>query len=864
MLDAGFVEVVSFDVFDTLLWREYRKPTDAFFDLHTHLTAAGVSLGCSARTFAEARVVAERAAREERLMRNAGSEVNLVDVYRQLARILGQGQLDPSNLAELETEFESRILHPDAALVELVAHLRAQRTVKLAVTSDTYFSPPQLLRLLDTNGYPKDTWDSVFCSSAVGVGKGGGLFDRVLGEFGFTERADRVLHIGDNPEADVFGAGASGVQTLHWPVEHDELAQMTDFEAGVKSPPMGHATPAEHHLRRDPLRLVHTESGGTSTTDRGTTAIRSRIRFAARTGDPGLDEGLDTPQNLWGRVILGPIMDGFARWVTAQAEADGLDRLYFFQREGAFLSRLVENAQSATDMDLDCCITPVSRFALLPARFPTFDSAYIFTLAGTRRAPRGAGVLKAAGFQEVPEGLEELAGRELSTPQDVAAFAELLTSRPDIVEKGQKILDAKRRHILRFVRSHFDLSAPTIGVVDLGWGGSIQTSLRAALREAGYSGPLIGYYLATNDTATANITSNNRMRGMIANLGAPHDVQALFRNPEILEQCCLENVGSVNGYADDGSPLRSTSTVSAAQWREISEIQRGALQYQQSRLDHVKAHPDCPMAVSAAADPELVSDMVVRVAAAPTKAEIEMFRDWRHDDNYGSSHSERLLPAYIDAVDTTARRHLTSSLGFSELMWQAGAQSHESAVVNDLSGDCLDVDIQGSATIAARKNAPLAHAVAVLDDQLHLAAYAAATGDGLQRVKLALVLDRAVVRLNRLTVEAEIDGETYLQEFTSWSGILRDPTTRTLGPDLIQVRSGVLRLRLPVQSAPDGKLPSLVRVNLDCKIQPYRSSTGAAARLATKLSARRLSALGISASNRFAEAMNTHVQRLKD
>lgn len=864
MLDSGFVEVVSFDVFDTLVWREYRKPTDAFFDLHAHLCSAGVELGCTARTFAEARVVAERAARESRWRRSGGTEVNLVDIYNELARVLGQSSLDPESLAELETDFEAAILHPDAALVELVAHLRADRAIKLAVTSDTYFSPPQLLRLLAANGYPSDTWHSVFCSSAVGVGKGDGLFDRVIGEFGFSERADRVLHIGDNPAADVQGAGKSGVQTLHWPVEHEATAELVEFEVGIKSPPAGHTTPAEHHLRRDPLRLVHTRNGATSTTDRGTTAIRSRMQFAGLSGNQRIDNGIDTPQNRWGRITLGPIMDGFARWVAAQSEADGLDELYFFQREGAFLSELVEGALTATGVDTRCHVSPVSRFALLPSRFESFNAEYIETLATTRRAPRGSAVIRAAGFSTTPAGLEELAVRELTTPDDVSALAAALTSRPDIIDEGQRTLDEKRRRINRFVKAHFDLSAPTVGVVDLGWGGSIQTSLRAALTAVGYPGSVVGYYLATNDAATHNITSSNRMRGMIANLGAPHDVRALFRNPEILEQCCLENTGSVTGYGPHGEPMRGESTISAAQWREIAEIQRGALQYQRSRLAHVKAHPGCTLAINAAADPELVSDMVVRVAAAPTREEIEMFRDWRHDDNFGSPHSERLLPEYVAGGATIARQHLTNHLGLNELMWQAGAQARQSAVSADLSNRCLDVDIQGSVSSAARRNAPLANAVAVLDDSLHFAAYAAATGDGLQRIKLAIVLDRSLVQLNKLTVETEIEGQTHLHEINNWIGVVRDPTTRLLGPELAQVRSGVLRLRLDIVPRPDGRFPTLARVNLDCQVQPYRTSTSPAAQLATKLSARRLTALGGAAGNKLAEAVLARAHRVKD
>lgn len=854
MIGQGFTRVVSFDIFDTLAWRSYRRPTDAFYDLYAFHGERGLTIPGSARTFAEARILAEASARANRRDTGLGTEVNLHDVYREVARLLAVPDMDEAAFAASEVAFESTILHPDTVLLDFVKYLHDETDVQLALTSDTYFTPKEVTQLLVACGYPEDLWSHVFCSSAIGVGKGSGLFDRVISTFGFTP--DRIVHLGDNVQADVHGAGASGVKTLHWTVDHGQLDEINSFETRTEAP-KSHGIPvAANYLRRDPLRLVEDGAGGLVAMDRGLTAMRSRIGMGGRGNPKGKGAGTRTPQSTWGEMFLGPVMDGFAKWVAQRAVQEGLPVLYFFQREGDFLCELVSNAINAIGAEVRCQIVPVSRFALLSAAHQDFDESYLRAVGSSRRPPNARTILRKLGFSTTPAGLEELVEKPSLTPDELQRLFTALLTRPDLVARGQSELRERRTRTLRFIKDTFDLDAPAFGVVDLGWAGSIQASLRAGLTDSGYTGVVFGFYLATTYNAAKNTAWNNRMEGLIGNLGVPRDVEPLLRNPEIIEQSCLERVGSVVGYSEEGLPLREETAIPPAQWREIAEIQRGALRYQRASLSHAVNHSGCSLLNGSAVDADLITDIVTRITAAPTAEELEMFKDWRHDDNYGTSATERILPTFVQPTGSKARQTLTSKLTLRDLFWQSGAQAIEGVPSAADGTDTVQLEMHGYAVADSGSSVVLSEALALQDQDGKLAAYASVGGGGIAKVRLAIVVNRAIVRMVRIVVETETGGETIAAESHSWSGIVKDPTTRLLSPELAQVRTGVLRITVPLPPGPNGQSPDLVRVSLDAEVQPYRAVQGEVTDFVTRLSARRLRDVGSLAGQKLLDRFN--------
>ena len=191
MLASGATSV-SFDVFDTLLWRTTLFPQDAFWQLSAFSPGAG----------RHARIGAERLAGF--LCRSVfATEPTLANIYHLLPW--------PQ---QRELEIEQRIGIANPFCLRLVRDL-LHRGIKLFALSDMYLESAQIAALLIQCGYPSLP---VFSSATENRTKSddGELFGRVWDRYGIAPAS--TIHVGDNPHSDIamarqFGARACQVST---------------------------------------------------------------------------------------------------------------------------------------------------------------------------------------------------------------------------------------------------------------------------------------------------------------------------------------------------------------------------------------------------------------------------------------------------------------------------------------------------------------------------------------------------------------------------------------------------------------------------------------------------------------------------
>ena len=188
-------DVVSFDIFDTLILRPLKKPTDLFglmeqrnglFDFHDN------------------RIQAEADARR----RSSSGEVNLFEIYDVLAPRYGQ---DGKEMALREIEEEKRVCYPNPAMTELFRWL-ADKGVRIIALSDMYL-PAQFLReILDGCGFTSIA--DVFVSCEYGAGKTGGALQHIV-QAKLGDKL-RFIHIGDNLDSDVRGSIVAGWDAIRY------------------------------------------------------------------------------------------------------------------------------------------------------------------------------------------------------------------------------------------------------------------------------------------------------------------------------------------------------------------------------------------------------------------------------------------------------------------------------------------------------------------------------------------------------------------------------------------------------------------------------------------------------------------------
>ena len=279
-------DVVTFDVFDTLLLRPLARPEDAFYLL-------GARLGYP--DFRRLRIQAEEEARRRKELATGSREVTLEEIWAVLAPETG---LSPEEGMAAERKLEFDLCRANPYFLPVVAALRRQGKT-LAVLSDMYLEEETVAALLDRCGF--GTFAACLVSGERGCSKSGGGLYRLAQKLLGPGRA--CAHVGDDPWADQRQAEAAGWAAFPYKNIHRAGAP---YRAEDMSPIVGSLY-------------------------RGLVNAR-------------LHNGLEEHCWAWeyGYVYGGLFAVGYCRFVEGLRRELGADRLLFLSRDGAVLLRVYQ------------------------------------------------------------------------------------------------------------------------------------------------------------------------------------------------------------------------------------------------------------------------------------------------------------------------------------------------------------------------------------------------------------------------------------------------------------------------------------------------------------------------------------------
>lgn len=201
-------EIISFDIFDTLIMRKVLYPQDIFYITEARALQLGKKFD-----FARQRIMAEQSL-------NAKSSPNIYDIYQEIARKNEITEDDKNLLLNLELEVEKENFLPRYQMVELF-QWAVESGKKIYLLSDMYLPKAILEDIL--HGFGIKGYQEIFISCEEGISKYNGLYHRLVGVCGNKS----ILHIGDNAEADGNQAKQSGLDCflIKSAVEMLEVAQ---------------------------------------------------------------------------------------------------------------------------------------------------------------------------------------------------------------------------------------------------------------------------------------------------------------------------------------------------------------------------------------------------------------------------------------------------------------------------------------------------------------------------------------------------------------------------------------------------------------------------------------------------------------
>ena len=146
------INVLSLDVFDTLLLRRYHSESKRFWEIAKIFSKQYPAI--SQQAFYEARTIAHRLTYCSQKSVQGCREPKAAAIFQCLARITNLPQEAAVTLARLELQYEKNHLRSNPAICDIV-RLAQQNNISVILISDMYWSGSEIKGLLD-GCLPKD------------------------------------------------------------------------------------------------------------------------------------------------------------------------------------------------------------------------------------------------------------------------------------------------------------------------------------------------------------------------------------------------------------------------------------------------------------------------------------------------------------------------------------------------------------------------------------------------------------------------------------------------------------------------------------------------------------------------------------
>jgi glycosyltransferase involved in cell wall biosynthesis/predicted HAD superfamily hydrolase/tetratricopeptide (TPR) repeat protein len=604
---GGRIRAISFDFFDTLVWRLTAKPTDVFYEVGRRLRRKNLlSAGVTEADFEVLRRQAEGQVRElTRTQTPSREDVSLSEIYRQLRTVVP----DAAAGSEVERGTENDLCQLNPVMAGFLRHVR-QCGCRVLIVSDIYLTADHLRGILRANHFDPAIFDVILTSCDAGLSKGtGNLFRYALKKLNLE--AGQLLHIGDNVSSDVIGTRKAGVRCCHYrqmTAETTTLFDREEFLAGGEVMPFSF----------NPLRLL---------------AARNFPKTAA--------------ESFWGQsgaLLLGPLLARYATWACDQFMAAGVRQVGAFMREGEMLGQLLRNEAAAMGHKLEITPLYVNRKSTDLAAIGKLSSANLIDWLVHRQTLSVRTILENFGLR--PEEVRKLPfspNEKADSRERILKLAEYLFT-PAISGLIEARSAEERGKVVDYFRPWLEAGTP-VGLCDLGYNASAQLQLKRILDLEGLPAHLIGCYLTTCEVAARRRLDGLDIRHFIGAFGRPSlRYFAFLRSPTFVEQCITAPTGTTLGYrrSDDGTvkPVLDEIRFSPELLRHQHAFKEGVLLFQKLWLWTRSQKPELLNGISEDSQQVLAgldrssSTILARATAFPLPDELKHFGSLPLDDYY--------------------------------------------------------------------------------------------------------------------------------------------------------------------------------------------------------------------------------------
>ncbi len=412
----SYYDVISFDVFDTLIFRPFSQPSDLFYMMESELGYLN---------FKNIRTETEKNLRRKKLRNVGTSEVSLSEIWKEMNKVTG---IPIKKGMELEYKREEQYCFANPYMLEVVKELR-KLNKKYIVISDMYLEAKLLYALLKKNGF-QDVGEC-FVSNEYGKSKSeGSLYTVVKEKYG---KELKYVHVGDNSFSDIRQAYCEGFQGIIYPNIN---------EVGMK-------------YRTEDMSVI------TGSIYRG--IINSHIHNGMRVYSKDYEFGF---------IYGGLFVLGYCEWIHKYACSHKVDKILFLARDGEILNKAYEMIYPESENEISFEYVYWSRLAATKMSSDYFRYDYFrrFLMHKLNQGYKLDEIFVSMDLIELlPEFLQEGYTKETVLNEEVAEkIVNYLQGNWGVVQNiYQEQINSGKRYFSRILEN-----CKNVVAVDVGWAGS--------------------------------------------------------------------------------------------------------------------------------------------------------------------------------------------------------------------------------------------------------------------------------------------------------------------------------------------------------------------------------------------------------
>lgn len=419
-------DVISFDVFDTLILRPFLQPSDLFTTLASkHYLPA----------FRNIRIQAEKEARDRCFLLNGHREIDIFDIYKVLNET-NNIDVDYGVNLELETEIGFCYANP---YMQLIFNMLKENGKKIVLASNMYIPANMLEKILRHSGY--EGYEKLYVSCDYKKSKTDTtLFSVIQEDF---PAGTRFIHIGDNENADFVAPKRVGWESYHYEDNHSL---------------------SDHSLETIGISEVYNTYYNA--------IINNYLNNGILEGAP-----YNSPYYYYGFVYGGFLVLGYVNYIHRYAKEHNLDKVFFLARDGYILKKVYDQLHS----DIPSEYLLWSRHAALVTNvrknIDGFFQTFFFRRMQTNKRILIKQALEDMGLSVLAMRLKEYGIEDHDQIRNKKAIKHL----KKLISENLDLLEAACESKMRGARSYIEPlinNCKRIGLVDIGWRGTGALSLR--------------------------------------------------------------------------------------------------------------------------------------------------------------------------------------------------------------------------------------------------------------------------------------------------------------------------------------------------------------------------------------------------